>query len=84
MIKTDRKSILMGLVTAQLLSFGQVMAHMGPDVTHPENTSVDTEQSTKFHGKISWQRYFDFWVDKQLVEAVDQNDYLCSYRFRVA
>ena len=83
MINANRNQVLMGLLSAQLLSYGQVMAHMGPDVTHPENTSVDTEQSTKFQGKISWQRYFYYWVDKQLVPAINRDDFLCSFKFRV-
>ena len=80
MIKFDRNCVLTGLAAASLLSSFGVLADM-PDVTHPENTSVDIEQSSKYQGKISWQRYLDYWVDKKLPEPVNGDDHVCGFRF---
>jgi len=53
------------------------------DVTHPENTRVDLENSSKFIGRIGISQTFDEWVDEREIDGaflnVDQNP--CLYQF---
>lgn len=51
------------------------------DVTHPADTYVDVDNSSKMIGRVGLGQFFDPWVNRQVPTPVNPDEHPCLYEF---